>query len=195
VRTALVAKDVPAGDLASRRAILRWTWAMLMTLSFLADVRPQHARCRGVLLYDLHLLDVLVQLDLVYGRVNLRLHRAMMRRVLPTAECVSIDPPIRAPGFLSERGAVWESWRPVRNPLEPEGSTFTNIATKPQLSVSLTVPAEVALSRKLEREGRRTYILSIMSSADNSRAMKPDAVRSKTFVGWMEATLRRSSPR
>ena len=104
---ARVARGVPAGDLASRRGILGWTWVMLVTLSFLADVRQQHARRHGVLLYDRHLLDALVQLDFVYGGVNLRLHRAVMRRALP----------------------------------------------KPQLSVYLDVPVEVAFARKPEPEG------------------------------------------
>jgi hypothetical protein len=92
VRTAPVAKGVPAGDLAARRAILGWTWAVLMTLSFLSDLRQQHVRCRGVLLYDRHLLVALMQLDFDCGGVNLRLHRVKMRRVLPAAVCVGSDP-------------------------------------------------------------------------------------------------------
>ena len=80
---AQVAKGVPAGDLASRRGILGWTWAMLVTLSFLADVRQQHARNNGVLLCDRYLLDALVHLDFVYGGVDLRLHRSVIRRGLP----------------------------------------------------------------------------------------------------------------
>lgn len=56
---------------------------MLVTLSFLVDVRRQHLRGRGVLLYDRHLLDALVTLDLVYEGVDLRLHRTLVRRGLP----------------------------------------------------------------------------------------------------------------
>ncbi len=78
-----VGGGVPARDLASRRGILGWTWAMLVILSFLVDVRRQHLRGRGVLLYDRHLLDVLVTLGLVYEGVDLRLHRALVRRSLP----------------------------------------------------------------------------------------------------------------
>jgi thymidylate kinase len=77
---------------------------MLVTLSFLVDVRLQHVKGRGVLLYDRHLLDALVTLDFVYEGVDLRLHRAVVRRGLP----------------------------------------------KPQLSVYLDVPAEVAVTRKPE---------------------------------------------
>jgi len=80
---ARVARGGPTGDLASRRGLLGWTWAMLVTLSFLLDVRQQHLRSRGVILYDRHLLDALVQLDFVYGGVDLRLHQAVVRRGLP----------------------------------------------------------------------------------------------------------------
>ncbi len=84
----------PAGDLASRRGILGWTWAMLVILSFLMDVRRQHLRGRGVLLYDRHLLDALVTLDFVYEGVDLRLHRALVCRGLPKpALSVYLDVP------------------------------------------------------------------------------------------------------
>lgn len=78
-----VAGGVPAGNLASRRGILGWMWAMLITLSFVADVRRQHMRGRGVLLYDRHLLDALVTLDFVYEGVDLLLHRAVIRWGVP----------------------------------------------------------------------------------------------------------------
>jgi thymidylate kinase len=74
---------VPAGELASRHGVFGWTWAMLVTLSFLVDVRRQHIRGRGVLLYDRHLLDALATFDLVYEGVDLRMHRALVRRCLP----------------------------------------------------------------------------------------------------------------
>jgi thymidylate kinase len=71
--------------LASRRGAIGWTWALLVTLSFLVDVRRRHARTRGVVVYDRHLLDALVTLDFVYQGVDLRLHRALVRRFLPRA--------------------------------------------------------------------------------------------------------------
>lgn len=80
---ARVAGGAPAGDLTSRRGILGWTWAMLVTLSFLIDVRQQHLRSRGVVLYDRHLLDALVTLDFVYEGVNLSMHQAVVRQGLP----------------------------------------------------------------------------------------------------------------
>ena len=103
---------VHASDLASRRGILGWTWAMLVTLSFLMDVRLQHVRGRGVLLYDRHLLDALVTLDLVYEGVDLRLHRALVRRSLPKPTLsVYLDVPAevaldRKPGDMFGEHAV-----------------------------------------------------------------------------------------
>ncbi|MBV9453860.1 MAG: hypothetical protein JOZ19_07055 [Rubrobacter sp.] len=79
----LVAKGTPAGGLASRRGILGWIWAMLVTLSFLVDVHRQHLMSRGIVLYDRHLLDTLVTLDFVYEGVDLRLHYAVVRLGLP----------------------------------------------------------------------------------------------------------------
>lgn len=81
--SAQVTKGVPASDLPRRRGVVGWTWAMLVTLRFLLDVRRQHFRGRGVLLHDRHLLDALVHLDFVYGGVDLRPHRALIRWGVP----------------------------------------------------------------------------------------------------------------
>jgi len=80
---ARVAGGTPAGELVSRRGVLGWTWATLVTLSFIVNVRRQQLRGRGVVLYDRHLLDALVTLDFVYEGVDLRMHRALIRRGLP----------------------------------------------------------------------------------------------------------------
>lgn len=79
-------RRVAAGEtLPWRRGPVGWAWAMLITLSFLADVRWQHLRGTGILLYDRHVLDAVVTLDFVYGGVDLRLHRSLIRRLLPRA--------------------------------------------------------------------------------------------------------------
>ena len=78
-----VAGGMSADDLVSRRGILGWMWAMLVTLAFLVNVRQKHLRSRGILLYDRHLLDALVTLDFFYRGVDLRLHRTVVRRGLP----------------------------------------------------------------------------------------------------------------
>lgn len=72
-------------DLRSRRGVVGWVWALLVTLSFLRDARRQHRQARGVVLYDRHLLDALATLDFVYEGVDLRIHRALVRRLLPRA--------------------------------------------------------------------------------------------------------------
>lgn len=78
-----------------RRGVVGWAWALLITMSFLADVRRQHARGRGILVYDRHLTDALVTLDFVYGGANLSLHRALIRAVLPRASLtVYLDVPV-----------------------------------------------------------------------------------------------------
>jgi thymidylate kinase len=71
--------------LASRRGVLGWAWALLVTLSFLRDVRGRHRRARGVVICDRHLLDALVTLEFAYEGVDLRLHRWLVRRLLPKA--------------------------------------------------------------------------------------------------------------
>jgi thymidylate kinase len=58
----------------------------LVTLSFVRQVRREHRRGRGVLLYDRHLLDALVTLDVVYEGVRLGLHRALVRLLVPPAD-------------------------------------------------------------------------------------------------------------
>lgn len=107
-----VGGGVPVEDLASRRGIVGWTWAMLVTLSFLVDVHRQHVKGRGVLLYDRHLLDALVTLDFVYGGADLHLHRAVVRRGLPKPRLsVYLDVPAevalaRKPGDMFGEYAV-----------------------------------------------------------------------------------------
>jgi hypothetical protein len=72
--------------LASRRGILGWTWAFLVVLMFVSEVRKEHRHGHGILLCDRHLLDALVTLDVVYEGVPLQLQRALIRRLLPPAD-------------------------------------------------------------------------------------------------------------
>jgi thymidylate kinase len=70
---------------ASRKGAVGWLWALLVTVSFLTGVWRQHARARGVVLYDRHLIDALATLDFAYAGVDLRLQRALVRTLLPRA--------------------------------------------------------------------------------------------------------------
>jgi thymidylate kinase len=76
----------PAGALVSRRGLLGWIWSFLVVVVFIRKVRKEHRRGRGVLLYDRHLMDALVTLDVVYEGVRLGLHRVLVRRLLPRAD-------------------------------------------------------------------------------------------------------------
>jgi thymidylate kinase len=71
---------------ASRRGAVVWLWALLVVGSFLAGVWRQHRAARGVVLYDRHLVDALATLDFAYEGVDLRLHRAVVRALLPRAD-------------------------------------------------------------------------------------------------------------
>ena len=77
----------PDRDLRSRRGALGWAWSMLVTRSFVRDVRRRARGRRGqdVVVYDRHLLDALVTLDFAYRGVDLRRHRELVRRRLPSA--------------------------------------------------------------------------------------------------------------
>lgn len=89
-----VAAD-PGADLASRRGAVGWVWALLVTLSFLAGVRRQHAAARGVVLCDRHLVDALVTLDFGYRGADLRVQRWLLRRLVPRADVtVHLDVPV-----------------------------------------------------------------------------------------------------
>lgn len=75
-----------AASLPSRRGVLGWIWALMVTLTFIRQVRKEHRRGRGVLLYDRHLLDALVTLDVVYEGVQLGVHQALIRLLIPRAD-------------------------------------------------------------------------------------------------------------
>ena len=72
-------------DVASRRGLVGAVWSLLVTIAFVIDVRRQHARARGVVIYDRHLIDALVTLDFVYGGASLRIPRLLVTRLLPRA--------------------------------------------------------------------------------------------------------------
>lgn len=137
---ARVAGGGPTGDLASRRGFLGWAWAMLVTLSFLLDVRRQHLRSRGVVLYDRHLLDALVQLDFVYGGVDLRLHQAVVRLGLPKPHLsVYLDVPVEV--ALA---------RLARKPQEPEDIYTGQYVVRRQLERYEARRPEVGRLRRLD---------------------------------------------
>jgi thymidylate kinase len=87
--------EAPSG-LASRRGPLGWAWTLLVTLWFLSDARRRHAAARGVVVFDRHALDAEVTLDVFYAGVDTRVHRALVRALLPRASiAVHLEIPAR----------------------------------------------------------------------------------------------------
>jgi len=81
-----VGRGERAGTMVSRRGVVGWIWSLLVALAFVRTARREHRRGRGILLYDRHLLDALVTLDVVYEGVRLGLQRSLVRRLLPRAD-------------------------------------------------------------------------------------------------------------
>jgi len=81
----LAAKGGKNAALPFRRGGLGWMWTLLVTCSFLIDIRRRHLASRGVVIYDRHLLDALVTLDFLYRGVDTRVHKILVRRFLPKA--------------------------------------------------------------------------------------------------------------
>jgi hypothetical protein len=97
-----VARGEAPAALASRRGPLGWVWALLVTLSYLSDVRRRYASTRGVVVFDRHLLDALVTLDAFYAGIDTRVHRTLVRALLPRAS-VSVYLEISAPEALTRK--------------------------------------------------------------------------------------------
>lgn len=72
--------------LRSRSGAVGWTWATLVSASFLVGVWRQHLAASGVVIYDRHLLDALATLDFAYEGVDLRLQHALVRALFPRAD-------------------------------------------------------------------------------------------------------------
>jgi thymidylate kinase len=110
---ARVAQGEAPGSLLSRGGALGWTWALLVTLSFIRDARRRSRLARGVVIWDRHLLDALVTIDFAYGGGDgLRVHRRLVRLLLPPADLtVYLDVPAkvavdRKPGDLFGEHAI-----------------------------------------------------------------------------------------
>ncbi len=74
-------------ELRSRHGVVGSLWVLVVTVTFLTDVRRQQRGSGGsVVLWDRHLLDALATLDFVYAGVDLRLARWLVRHFLPRAD-------------------------------------------------------------------------------------------------------------
>jgi len=73
-------------ELRSRRGLVGSVWALVVAGAFVVDANRQHAAAAGgVVLYDRHVPDALATLDFAYEGADLRLPRAMVRHLLPSA--------------------------------------------------------------------------------------------------------------
>lgn len=75
-----------AAGLRSRRGAVGWIWSLVVTLAFLVDVYRQHLKASGVVVYDRHVADAIVTLNVLYAGPDLRLQRALVRWLMPRAE-------------------------------------------------------------------------------------------------------------
>lgn len=72
--------------ITSRRGAVGSLWLTLVTVAFLATVWKETRRAKGVLIYDRHLLDALGTIDVFYRGVDSRLHRRLVRSLMPSAD-------------------------------------------------------------------------------------------------------------
>jgi thymidylate kinase len=101
----------------SRKGLVGWVWALLVTLSYVTKVRGEHRRGGRVVVYDRHLLDALVTLDFVYGSVNLSLQRAIVRTFVPKA-AITLYLEIPAETAIARKESVVFGEHAVRQQLE-----------------------------------------------------------------------------
>lgn len=81
--------------ISSRRGVVGWVWLMLVSVAYLADVRGQARRAKGVVIFDRHLLDALGTIEAIYEGVPSGVHRWLVRRFVPDADFtvwLDIDP-------------------------------------------------------------------------------------------------------
>lgn len=93
---------VARGDgtsLPSRRGATGRLWALLVTQAFLRDLHRRRRAAEGVVVFDRHLADALVMLDVAYQGVDLRASEALVRRFLPPAAVtlwLDVEPEVAA---------------------------------------------------------------------------------------------------
>lgn len=69
----------------SRRGLVGWLWALVVTVAYLAHARRLHRRAVGIVVCDRHLADALVSLDFFYARGARSPQAWLVRRLLPRA--------------------------------------------------------------------------------------------------------------
>lgn len=131
---------------SSRRGVVGWAWALLVTLSYIAKVRGAVLGRRGVLVFDRHLLDALVTLDFVYEGVDLRLQRALISALIPKA-MITFYLAIDADEAVARKQSVVFGEHAVRSQLEHYGRRRPEL--KGVVELDATKPADVLVAEAL----------------------------------------------
>ena len=138
--------DPQADRPASRQGLVGWTWALLVTVSFLVGVWRQHRAARGVVIYDRHLVDALATLDFAYDGVDLRLQRRLIRALLPRAD-VRLYIDIPAEVSVSRKPDDLLGEHAIRGQLTAYGSWLDRLP--PAVRLDGTAPAPEVLAAAL----------------------------------------------
>lgn len=124
---------------ASRRGAVGWVWSMLVCVRFISGVWRQHRAAGGpIILYDRYLVDALATLDFAYEGVDLRLHRWLVRGLLPRADVsIYLDVPVdvsvaRKPDDLIGAAAIRRQLAAYDEWLDSYPPTVRLDATRPQ---------------------------------------------------------------
>lgn len=140
--------DPSAARPASRRGAVGWTWAMLVTSSFLVGVWRQHLSGRGVMIYDRHVVDALATLDFAYDGVDLRLQHRVIRALLPHADVrLYLDVPAEVSVARKPDDLLGE--HAVRTQLEGYARWLGQLPPAVRLDATLPTPDLVAQAMRL----------------------------------------------
>lgn len=135
-----IAQDTSSAP-TSRKGVVGWVWCLLVTGTYLVNVRRQLRGRSGVVLMDRHLADALVTLEVFYRGVNLALPTLLVRRLLPgAAATVYLSLPAdvavaRKPGDTIEHHAVTAQVAAYPAQVQPLPRTLQVDATQPPAQV------------------------------------------------------------
>lgn len=81
-------RGMPSGPRAARHGVSGWAWMSALTVSFLWNISLQYIRGlrADVVIFDRHLVDTMVTLDVLYEGASTLAHRTVIARLLPTPD-------------------------------------------------------------------------------------------------------------
>lgn len=132
-----------AARLPSRKGLLGFGWCLLVTLTYLRQVRAQLRTSASTVICDRYVLDAIVTLRVFYGDATTRLPIFLVRHLLPQADVnLYLSVPVevalaRKPGDTIGRSAVTKQLR------EYEAA----ITRVPVLELDTTQPVSAVIER------------------------------------------------